>query len=147
MRDQRYRIQDPAFHPTPMFSDRCSPLTSQCSMLNAQRSMVNAQRWLPKSTYKNKDIIMKISFIILLAFCFFGATTKAGDIHKEIKVSPGKALQMDLDTGGDITITGWEKEAVGNVNGHSMGGAVTYRNVSDRAGSTSGEVERITSMG
>src|SRR6059036_3333002 len=55
---------------------------------------------------------MKRSFIILLAFPLYAATGWAGDIHKEIKVSPGKTLQMDLDTGGDITITGWEKDVV-----------------------------------
>ena len=205
-----------------------------------------------------------------LLFAALTTTSFAADIHKEFQVSSGKKLEMHLEAGGDITVTGWEKESVavdvrlrghddedckvtfdqtaegvvisshhrgrnrnystslhfdvkvprkfdldldskggkftiegvegnlegttmggaleltelkgkinfhtmggritltksevdgevktnggkvllenvvGNVNGHSMGGAVTYRNVTDRTGSSTGEVERISSMG
>jgi hypothetical protein len=213
---------------------------------------------------------MNRALITLLACILYCSATQASDLHKEVKVASGKTLQVDLNTGGDITIAGWDKEAVsvdvyfrghddekckvdvdetssgvsvssrytgrgrnhstslrfeisvpkkfnldldskggdfnisgvegelegitmggameftalkgkinfhtmggkitltksevdgevktnggkvfledvvGNVNGHSMGGAVTYRNVTDRSGSSSGEVERISSMG
>ena len=213
---------------------------------------------------------MKRGMITLIACMLWMTGVQASDLHKEINVAPGKSLQMDLNTGGDITIAGWDKESVsvdvwyrgrdderckvdidetssgvsissrytgwgrnhstslrfeisvpkkfnldldsrggafsisgvegelegttmggnmeftglkgkinfhtmggkitltksevdgevktnggkvfledvvGNVNGHSMGGAVTYRNVTDRSGSGSGEVEKISSMG
>lgn len=214
---------------------------------------------------------MKKSIFVLISFVFFTAASSGGDIHKELKVGPGKTLEMNLESGGDITVTGWERDAVsvdvyfkggneddyrvtidepasgvaissryarrrrrthyrnvtfevhvpkkfdldlesnggditlrgiegnlegttmggsmefaelkgkvnfhtmggnitlttsevdgevktnggkvlledvtGNVNGHSMGGAVTYKNVTDRSGSSTGDVERISSMG
>ncbi len=54
------------------------------------------------------------------------------EVDGEVKTNGGKVLLEDV---------------VGNVNGHSMGGAVTYRNVTDRAGKSTGEVVKITTMG
>ena len=62
----------------------------------------------------------------------------------------GKITLTKSEVDGEVKTNGGKvflEDVVGNVNGHSMGGAVTYRNVTDRSGSGSGEVEKISSMG
>jgi len=59
-------------------------------------------------------------------------TLTKSDVDGEVKTNGGKVLLEDV---------------TGNVNGHSMGGNVEYRNVTDRSGSSTGEVVKISTMG
>src|SRR5689334_4382818 len=49
---------------------------------------------------------------LLALFLLCASLSLASDIKKEINVSSGKRLDMHLETGGSISISGWEKEAV-----------------------------------
>ncbi len=51
-----------------------------------------------------------IRILLSIVFCIGGVF--AADLHKEIKVASGKTLQVNLNTGGDITIAGWDKDVV-----------------------------------
>ena len=55
---------------------------------------------------------MKQYLTILLSIVLCIGGVFAADLHKEINVASGKTLQVNLDTGGEITITGWEKDVV-----------------------------------
>jgi DUF4097 and DUF4098 domain-containing protein YvlB len=59
-------------------------------------------------------------------------TLTKSDVDGEVQTNDGKVLFEDV---------------TGNVKGHSMGGAVTYRNVTDRAGKSTGKEVRISTMG
>lgn len=59
-------------------------------------------------------------------------TLTQSNVDGEVKTNGGKVLLEDV---------------VGNVNGHSMGGAVVYRNVTDRTGTGTGKMVKITTMG
>ncbi len=54
---------------------------------------------------KNLSIAL---FIILLA----GTVTGAETVEREFQVGSGGTLEFDLDTGGEITVIGWNREAV-----------------------------------
>src|SRR5689334_25178631 len=53
-----------------------------------------------------------LALLTLLTIGLFSTAALCSDFHKEVKVSPGKLLQMDLASGGDITIQGWDKDLV-----------------------------------
>jgi DUF4097 and DUF4098 domain-containing protein YvlB len=55
---------------------------------------------------------MKRTFLVLLILIFVSLGAKPDTIEKELKVSMGKKLELDLKTGGAIDITGWDKEQV-----------------------------------
>lgn len=59
-------------------------------------------------------------------------TLTKSEVDGEVKTNGGKVLLQDV---------------TGNVKGHSMGGAVTYSNVTDRSGKSTGKEVRISSMG
>jgi hypothetical protein len=60
------------------------------------------------------------AIIILLSLFFLGASARSETMEREFKVSPGKTLYVELETGGSITIIGWNKELV-KVKGHIGG--------------------------
>ncbi len=49
-----------------------------------------------------------------------GSTSGANSIQKEFQIPMGKRLMIDLETGGSLHISGWEKEIV-SVNGAAIG--------------------------
>ena len=51
-----------------------------------------------------------LALSLLLSF-FFG-TAKAQNAHRTFDVSAGQKLELDLETGGDVTITGWDRNQV-----------------------------------
>jgi DUF4097 and DUF4098 domain-containing protein YvlB len=62
----------------------------------------------------------------------------------------GKITLTKSEVDGEVQTNGGKvllEDVVGNVKGHSMGGAVTYRNVTDRKGSSTGSQVVISSMG
>jgi DUF4097 and DUF4098 domain-containing protein YvlB len=54
--------------------------------------------------------IRTISSVLLLAL--FMMPAKAQETHRTFDVKAGDRLELDLDTGGDIVITGWDKNQV-----------------------------------
>jgi len=46
-----------------------------------------------------------ISVLVLLPILVFAQNK----IKKEIETEPGKTLDLELTTGGDIEVTGWER--------------------------------------
>jgi DUF4097 and DUF4098 domain-containing protein YvlB len=66
------------------------------------------------------------------------------------KTMGGKIRLTKSEVDGEVKTNGGKvslEDVIGNVNGHSMGGAVTYKNVSDRKGNSTGEEVRVTTMG
>ena len=57
---------------------------------------------------KVSSITCFICFIFLLA----AVATAAETIDREFEVRSGGTLEFDLDTGGEINIVGWNREAV-----------------------------------
>lgn len=55
---------------------------------------------------------MKHFTTICLALLLAVAVSAAGDITKEFPMKMGKQLVVDLESGGSITITGWDRELV-----------------------------------
>ncbi|MFC2087983.1 DUF4097 domain-containing protein [Calditrichota bacterium] len=55
---------------------------------------------------------MRKVLVFLLAISLFGTLFGSDKVTKEIKVNAGEKLEVDLDTGGDIEVTGWEKNLV-----------------------------------
>jgi len=55
-----------------------------------------------------KKIILMLLMIFLIVFAGFSKET----IRKEFKVEKGKKLDVNLKSGGEISITGWEKNRV-----------------------------------
>lgn len=51
-----------------------------------------------------------LALSLLLAFSF--GTAKAQNVHRTFDVSAGQKLELDLETGGDVTITGWDRNQV-----------------------------------
>ncbi len=62
----------------------------------------------------------------------------------------GESGSRNRKSTGEVNTNGGKvslEDVIGNVNGHSMGGAVTYKNVSDRKGNSTGEEVKISTMG
>ncbi|MEE9465542.1 MAG: DUF4097 family beta strand repeat-containing protein [Candidatus Neomarinimicrobiota bacterium] len=59
---------------------------------------------------KNRRVFMIC--LLLLAFGSSSVGLKAETLSKEFKVKPGQLLTVDLDTGGRLVITGWDKNIV-----------------------------------
>lgn len=56
-----------------------------------------------------------ITLIVFIASLVLSAVLRAERdkvIERTFTVKPGKTLEVDIDTGGDVTITGWDKEEV-----------------------------------
>jgi hypothetical protein len=51
---------------------------------------------------------MKTAILLLLAVTF----ACGADVHKEVKAQPGRKLDVNLKTGGGITVRGWDKDLV-----------------------------------
>jgi len=54
----------------------------------------------------------RLLLLILTVSPFMLSAAPQADYEKEFVTSQGKKLDIDLKTGGDISITGWDKEAV-----------------------------------
>jgi len=66
------------------------------------------------------------------------------------KTMGGKISLTKSEVDGEVSTNGGSvllEDVVGNVKGHSMGGRVTYRNVTDRKGSSTGKAVVISTMG
>ena len=75
-------------------------------------------------------------------------TQLKGKVH--FKTMGGEITLTKSEVDGEVKTNGGKvrlEDVVGNVSGHSMGGAVTYKNVTDRAGNGTGDVVKITTMG
>jgi DUF4097 and DUF4098 domain-containing protein YvlB len=57
---------------------------------------------------------------IFVGLLLFAGLSVASNVHQEFQVQPGKTLDINLRTGGDIRIEGWNKPAV-SVNGFVKG--------------------------
>lgn len=75
---------------------------------------------------------MKRVFVITLAVLLVGALLSVNlyagrerTVEKEFKAKPGKVLEIELDTGGDVIITGWGENKV------AVKGRITGRNRDD----------------
>jgi DUF4097 and DUF4098 domain-containing protein YvlB len=55
---------------------------------------------------------MKQFLLFCVVFVVFSATSTGSDIKKEFRVKPGQKLEVDLQSGGDIIISGWNEEKV-----------------------------------
>lgn len=50
--------------------------------------------------------------LALAAAIAAGAGPAAADVEREISVSPGETIELDLEAGGDVKITGWSRDSV-----------------------------------
>lgn len=55
---------------------------------------------------------MKFKSICIISIALISASLFAGTLKKEFKMSPGENLTIDLNTGGSVDITGWDKDLV-----------------------------------
>jgi DUF4097 and DUF4098 domain-containing protein YvlB len=55
---------------------------------------------------------MRAAISIIMFFMFVAVTVFAGTFEKEFNISPGKKLSINLQTGGSIEVTGWNKNSV-----------------------------------
>lgn len=55
---------------------------------------------------------MKSLLIILLSLAISSMSYGTDKVKKEFDVKPGQKLEIDLDTGGDIEVIGWDKNVV-----------------------------------
>ena len=55
---------------------------------------------------------MKKSVIVMLILGFVGFLYAGDKLERELKLGFGKSVTIDLNTGGSITVTGWDKELV-----------------------------------
>jgi len=55
---------------------------------------------------------MKTAISIITLAMFLTATVFAGTFEKEFKISSGKKLSINIQTGGSIEVTGWNKNSV-----------------------------------
>ena len=62
----------------------------------------------------------RLLLLLLVAVPFALMAVPQADYEKEFPTSKGEKLDIDLKTGGEITITGWEKDAV-SVKGYRTG--------------------------
>lgn len=82
-----------------------------------------------------------ITLVVFLAGLVLSTALHAGDeriVEKEFEVKPGETLEIDIETGGDISITGWNKKKV------SVTARMTGRdrdNIEIDFDETSGEIE------
>ncbi|MFI5251779.1 MAG: hypothetical protein ACHQQQ_05020 [Bacteroidota bacterium] len=68
----------------------------------------------------------------------------------DLKTMGGSITLTKSDVDGEVKTNGGTvllRDVTGNVSGHSMGGSVTYDNVSDRAGKSTGKEVNISTMG
>src|SRR5688500_7707544 len=61
-----------------------------------------------------EEFCMKLMRLVLFVFCaiLLVQSTYAASIQREFQVSPGQELRLNLKSGGDITIEGWDKPVV-----------------------------------
>jgi hypothetical protein len=55
---------------------------------------------------------MKKITLVFILFSLFGLLYAQSHFKREFETKPGKSLKVDLNTGGSITITGWDKSMV-----------------------------------
>ena len=55
---------------------------------------------------------MKTFKILMLLFAFSAILLAENDFKKELKIEPGKRLEVDLTSGGSLSIIGWDKNSV-----------------------------------
>jgi len=70
--------------------------------------------------------------------------------HLNLRTMGGRITLTNSEVDGEVQTNGGKvllEDVIGNVKGHSMGGAVTYRNVTDRKGRGTGKEVVISSMG
>jgi len=64
----------------------------------------------PTATNMTRTFTCLLVFSFALAF--FASAAQAQNVHRTFDVAAGSRLELDLETGGDITITGWDKNQV-----------------------------------
>lgn len=56
---------------------------------------------------------MKFRSILLISILLIACNLFAETLHKEFKIASGKKLSIDINSGGSVTIIGWNKDIVG----------------------------------
>jgi hypothetical protein len=64
------------------------------------------------SPFINRELIMKTFKIIYLLVLIPTLIFSQDKVKKEIETEPGKTLDLELSTGGDIEVSGWDKDLV-----------------------------------